>query len=470
VTRLELTPADSQVTIAIGGSVTLRARALAGDGTPVPEAPITWRVGDSTTVAFDPATGVVRGRRTGVTEIAVRVPAGVDTDSIRIIRVRVVAGGLAASPARVGIPHDSRTPVDVAILDDQHTAVGSAMSLLTWTSTADTVARVEGDAIVAMRPGRARLTARAVWDSTVTVDAFVVGDVIVAGQHDGHRDLLVKWNAGQNWSPLTSDSLVELQAAWSPDLTRVLYSAQAPVTQRTPTAALYLMNVDGSERVRLTDDSSMVRFPAFVPGSRRVVFEWSRGGRQQVWALDSAGAAPRQLTQTPTANMAPSVSPDGRRIVYVSSREGSPGHSTWGVYSAAVDGTDERPVLSVPAGQRVDAPIYSPDGRSLYFLRTEQGRPPTQRVYRRAVDVTPGDTAVAVSPPALFIRSFSVSADGGVLALNVLEAAQGGQQSSHVVLYTVATGATQSLDASPEERLASPVLRPPTPPSAVPQR
>ena len=468
VTRLDLTPADSQVTIAIGGSVTLRATALAGDGTPVPEAPLTWRVGDSTTVTFDPATGVVRGRRTGMTDITVRVPAGVDTDSIRTIHVRVVAGGLAATPSRIGIPHDSRAPVDVVILDDQRNAVGSAMSLLTWTSSADTVARVEGDAIVTQRPGRARLTARALWDSTVTVDAYVVGDVIVAGQYQGRRDLLVKWNAGQNWSPLTSDSLVELQAAWSPDLTRVLFCAQAPVQQRTPTSALYLMNMDGSQRVRLTDDSAMVRFPVFVPGSRRVVFEWSRGGRQQVWALDSAGATPRQLTQTPSANMAPSVAPDGRRLAYVSSRESSPGHSTWGIYTATLDGADERPFLSVPPGQRVDAPVYAPDGRALYFLRSEQGRPPTQRVYRRALDAAPGDTAVALTPPTLFVRSFSVSGDGAVLALNVLET-QGNQQASHVVLYTVATGATQTLDSSPEERLASPVLRPPTPSSAAPQ-
>ena len=463
VETLSLTPTDSMRTIAIGGTDTVRARALSADGSPVPEAPLTWRVFDSSAVAFDPATGVVRGRRTGTAEISVTAPTGHDSATTRSIRIRVVAGGLASSRTRVGIPHDERTPIDVVLLDDQRHPVGSAMGMLTWTSTADTVARVEGGQIVASRPGRARLTARALWDSTVTVDVFVVGDVIVAGQNEGRRDLIMKWNAGQNWAPLTADSLVELQAAWSPDLTRVLFVAQPAVPQRTPTSALYVMNLDGSQRTRLTDDSAMVRFPSFVRGSSRVIFEWNKGGRQQIWALDSAGATPRAITQTAAPNTAPAVAPDGTRLAYVSVRESSPGRSSYGIYLSAIDGSDERLLLSVPQGQRVDNAVFSPDGRSLFFVRSESGRPPVQRVWRRAIVAQPADSAVAVTPAALFVRSFSVSGDGSVLALNVLEQGQGSQQISRVSLFTVATGVTAALDASPEERLASPVLRPATP-------
>jgi hypothetical protein len=61
------------------------------------------------------------------------------------------------------------------------------------------------------------------------------------------------------------------------------------------------------------------------------------------------------------------------------------------------------------------------------------------------------------------VRSFSVSSDGSLLALNTLEEVQRGQQVSHVLLYSVASGETLPLEVSPEEHLASPVLRPPTP-------
>jgi hypothetical protein len=73
------------------------------------------------------------------------------------------------------------------------------------------------------------------------------------------------------------------------------------------------------------------------------------------------------------------------------------------------------------------------------------------------------DTAVAVTPATLFVRSFSVSSDGTLLALSILEQGPRNQQLSRVTLFTVATGATAALDASPEEQLASPVLRPATP-------
>lgn len=479
VRNVVVTPDDSTRTIAIGAVDTVRARAMAEDGMPVPEAPLSWHVSDSTRIGFDlqarpqgasGATGVVRGRRAGVTEVSVSAPTGRDSATTRRIRYQVVAGGLAASRTRVGIPNGGRVPIDVSLLDDQRRPVGSAMSLLSWSSTADTVARVEGNQIVAVRPGRARLTARATWDSTVSVDVFTVGDVIVAGQNQGRRDLIMKWNAGQNWAPLTADSLVETQAAWSPDLTRILFVVQSPVSRREVNSALYLMNLDRSDRVRLTDDSADVRYPSFVRGGQRIIFEWNRGGRQQVWTLDSAGAAPRQVTQTPAANLAPAVSPDGTRLAYVSVRETSPGRSAHVIYTSAIDGSDERPFFIAPRGQSLDNPVFAPDGRSILFVRRESGRPPVQRVWQRALEPAAGDSATVLTPPTLYVNAFSVSGDGSLLALNVIEQGERNRQLSRVMLFTVATGATAALDASPEEQLASPVLRPAAPaaPAAPP--
>jgi len=460
VSSLTLTPTDSLRTVAIGGVDTLRAQAMAEDGTPVPEAPLTWRLSDTTIASFDRSTGVVRGRRTGTVEISVSAPLGGDSVTIRRLRVRVVAGGLSISRRRVGLPHGERTPIDVLLLDDQRHPVGSAMAMLSWTSSADTVARIEGTSIVAGRPGRARLMGRAPWDSTIAVDVFVAGDVIVAGDLEGRRDLLMKWDAGQNWAPLTRDSLVELQAAWSADLTRILFTAQPMVAQRSPTAALYVMDLDGAQRTRLTDDSAMIRFPSFIRNGPGIVFESNRTGRQQVWELDSAGAVPRRVTMTADANMAPAVSPDGSRMVYVSARETSPGHPAYGVYVSAIDGSNERLLVSVPQGQRVDNPVFSPDGRSILYLRRETGRPPVQRVWRRALNAQPTDTAVVLTPATLYVQSFSIGGDGNTLALSIAEIGPRNEPMSRVSLFNIATGATTSLDTSAEDRLSSPVLRP----------
>lgn len=480
VASLRLTPADSVRTIAIGGRTTVRAAAAGENGAPVPEAPISWRSPDTSIVAFDSATGTVRGLRSGIATISVSVPTVREEAITRMVRVRVVAGGLSVARARFGMGTLERQPLEVALLDDSRTSVGAANSYLTWTVAPDSVLRVEqGNEIVALKPGRARLTGRAPWDSTITLDVFVVGDMIVTAQNQGHRDLVMKWNGGQNGTPLTNDSTVELQSAWSPDFTRVAYTVRGtvpPGSRVQPGSALFLMQADGSSRVRVTDDSVTIRFPSFTPAGDKLVFESNRSGRAQVWVGDLRGDSLVQLRivtgATPTtANTAPAVSHDGQHVAYVSLRETGPGRPVYGIYQAAIDGSDERLRTAAPSGQRIDSPVYAPDGRTLYFLRSESGRPPAQRVYRITVDGA--DSAVAVTPPILFVTSFAVSADGATLALATLEQVPGNNQQplQHVMLFNVATGQAQAIDTAPDERPASPTLRPARPaPAASPGR
>ncbi len=470
VARLEVTPADSQLTLAIGGTVTLRARAIGVDGAPVAEAPLTWTVPDTGVVAFERATGVVQGRRAGTAILSVQAPLGRDSAVTRFIRVRVVAGGLAVARARLALPVGQRAPIEATILDDRRQPVGSANELLAWTSSADTIARVENNQIVAVRPGFARLTGRAPWDSTVSIAVFVAGDMIVASQAGGRWDLQMVWDNGSRATPLTNDSLVEGHSSWSRDLMRIAFTASGGVASRTPTSALWVMNADGTDRVRLTDDSAQVEWPRWMPDGRRLVFEWSRGGRSQIWMHEfgenGAPGTNRQVTTlTPGApNTAPAVAPDGSRIAYVSLRETSPNRRGYVIVQANVDGTDERMVTS---GGLIDEPVYAPDGRSLFFLRAESSRgQQTKRVYRLPLGGAAADTAVALTPPSLFVQQFSVAADGQSLALTVLEPVQGGGTNTRVVLFRIASGEVTALGLPSDMRLASPVLRPPPPPAA----
>ena len=476
VSAVRLEPADSVRTIAIGGTTQLRAAALDASGQSVLEAPLTWRAPDSAVASFDPATGQVVGRRTGEALITVFAPGGRDSALSRSVRVRVVAGGLALARTRLGLTVGERAPLDVQILDEQRRAVMSANQYLTWSSSADSVARIEGNEVLALNPGRARLTGRAPWDSSVVVDLVVGGELVAVNQRGGRYDLAAFWAGGANWKPLSADSLVESQPAWSPDLTRLAYIGTLPFTTSgnrgaVTRAGLWMMNADGSEPVRLTDDSTQTRSPGWA-GPNRIVFEWNKGGMPQIWLyeLPAAGAgsgATRPITTTAVPNMAPAVSPDGERIVYVSSRQSSPGRSAYGLYTAALDGSDERLVITAPQGQRLDDPSFTPDGRGLMFLRSESGRQPGQRVYRIALSPAPGDSALPVTPPTLFVRSFASSADGSVLALSILEQAPNNRQVARVVLFTVATGATAALGV-PEDELSSATPRPAPRPVAAP--
>jgi uncharacterized protein YjdB len=463
--------ADSAYILPIGGTLTLHARAIAADdGGDVPEAPITWRTLDTSVVAMDTAHGTVRGVHMGVAQVDVFTPLGGDSVAAARARIRVIAGGLATTrPRYIGAGINEQLPLEVSLLDDQQRTVGSAHPYLTWTSSNDSVAKVEGTQIVTYRPGHAQLRARTRWDSTLTLDVFVGGDMAAILRRGGRYDLAMVWGGGASILPLTHDSVVEEFPAWSANGTRLAYTTLS-TRGRIQTSTLWVMNVDGTEATMLTDDSALVKWPTWVR-SNRIVFESNRSGRPQVWiheltATGSRGAS-RPITANVAANLSPGVSADGSRIAYVSSRETSPGRSAYGLYTAAMDGSDERLVLTVPGGQAIDQPRFSPDGRTLLFLRREPGRQPSQRVWRTAVVPQAGDSAVAVTPVGVYVQDYSPNPAFDVIALTVLEPAQGNQQPVRRVVMFSGTGTLQPLATAPEDQLLSPAMRPATQPAVA---
>src|SRR5207247_2007467 len=54
---------QGEIPVPMQGTARFEAHALGADDQPVPEAPLRWSVGDTTLASFDPATGVLTGRK-----------------------------------------------------------------------------------------------------------------------------------------------------------------------------------------------------------------------------------------------------------------------------------------------------------------------------------------------------------------------------------------------------------------------
>lgn len=452
VASLETAVSDSVVTIAIGQTLRLGVRALADDGTPVPEAPLRWQPPDGGALRLDTAAGTVNGARIGEGRVAVRVPSGRDSAITRAWRFRVVAGGLQLTQSRFALGVGERAALGVTLLDDRRQPIPGAAVEVTWSSSSDSVGRYEGGQVLGRALGRARLTARAPWDSSATAEVFVVGDVIVSAQRGGVWDLLML-RPGQETLALTRDSSIETHAAWSPDLTRIAFTA-APAS-RPRNTDLYLADADGSGATRLTSDSATVASPAFHPAGDRIVYESNRGGRPHIYLVGLDGSGSRRLTSGDNPNTAPSVSPDGERVLFTSVRETSPGLRNSDIYEMGLDGSGERRLTTSPRIE--DSPAYAPDGQSFFYLRDEGGSPASKRVYRQ--DFATGNP-VPLTPQGVYVQSFSVGGDGATLALTILEAGPGGTQLSRVALFNIASGAMTNLTTRSGDRFASAVLKP----------
>jgi Tol biopolymer transport system component len=454
------TPADSEVMLAMGASLTVAVRALAADTSVVSEAPLRWTLPDSAVARFDTLTRTLRGIRAGETRLAVAAPATRDSSVERAWRIRVVAGGLAVARARVGLGAGERTPVVVQLLDDRRRPIGPTTDLR-WTSSADSVATVVEGQIRGQRPGHARLTARSPWDSTVTLDVYVVDQLLASVQRGGRWDLYTFGaDSVPRLSPITQSTAVEMEPAWAPDLTRIAYVSAPP--DRPTSLDLYVADADGADTRRLTADSATVGAPVFVrPSGDRLIFQSNRGGTVQLYVVDREGAGRARLGTAGVPNSHPDVSPDGSKVLFVSLRAIPNVPRNYDIWEVGIDGTGERRMTTSPRPE--DSPLFAPDGRSFYYLRDDGGSPPSKRVYRQSVDDSTGATAQAVTPLGMFVRGFSLRADGNLLVLTRLERVRGVGDVPHVELYDQATGVLTPVQLTAGDQIAAPTFRPPTP-------
>ncbi len=150
----------------------------------------------------------------------------------------------------------------------------------------------------------------------------------------------------------------------------------------------------------------------------RLVFGSVASGRPEIWTMDQDGKNLRQLTNDVAPAVSPSVSPDGRYVVFQRFR--ADGVHVWRM---SVDGSEAKPLTT---GGAEFQPLVGADSRTVFFNSPASGQPIT---YTISID---GGDAVKLSED--YFRPISVSPDGSQLLGLGWDAEQ--RQSSLAVLST----------------------------------
>jgi hypothetical protein len=99
---------------------------------------------------------------------------------------------------------------------------------------------------------------------------------------------------------------------------------------------IYVMNPDGTGRVNVTDNPGNDDAPTWSPDGQHIAFMSDRDDQRDIYVMNADGSGPTRLTDHPGADILPAWSPDGSRIAFVSDRGGK---YRWWVMNA--DGSDQ---------------------------------------------------------------------------------------------------------------------------------
>ncbi len=222
----------------------------------------------------------------------------------------------------------------------------------------------------------------------------------------GKKEIYIMDLDGNNKVRLTSNRVIDLSPAWSPDCTKIVYCSfkqRAPkifimniktlsdrllagfeginisatfnpsgggvafTSSKDYYPNLYVISEGGTGLKRLTNGPDIDVSPSFSPDASMMAFTSDRGGSPQIYVMSLSTGATRRITYAGGYNTSPDWSPRGDKIAYVGMTGGM-----FHIYVVNRDGTGTTRLTS--GAYDNEDPSWSPDGRFIAFSSTRSGR------------------------------------------------------------------------------------------------
>lgn len=138
------------------------------------------------------------------------------------------------------------------------------------------------------------------------------------------------------------------------------------VSDKDGNLEIYLARDNANTQTRLTNDPGSDVTPSVSPDGRKVVFSSNRDGNSEIYLVNSDGSGLQRLTEdtgsTLPSDTEPAFSPNGQSIAWISTRGGRTN-----VWLMDVTGTNQRRLTNFSAGL-INSPAWSPSGTQVAFV------------------------------------------------------------------------------------------------------
>jgi hypothetical protein len=186
-----------------------------------------------------------------------------------------------------------------------------------------------------------------------TPETVSIGKIVFSSQRDGNSEIYVMNADGSNQTRLTNDAASDQTPVFNAEGSKIAFTSD-----RDGEDDVYVMNADGSNVQRLTSASGADVAPAFSPDGGKIVFASTRGDKSAIYVMNADGSNQQAVTNGTQASSHPAFHPNGNQVIYREAEKG--------LFVINLDGTG-RTQLSTQGNTSCNYPVYSPDGQKIVY-------------------------------------------------------------------------------------------------------
>ncbi len=182
------------------------------------------------------------------------------------------------------------------------------------------------------------------------------------GFNDGNAEMFVINPDGSGLQNVTNSEAYDINGTISPDGTKIAYTSNADGRNWE----IFVMNLDGTNKMQLTKgakekDSS--NFPKWSQDNGKISFSSTVNGISELYIINVDGSSKTKLTDLKQNVLYSAWSPNGQKIVFSNSKEPS-GNAD--LYEVNVDGTGLTQITNTPDEDERNA-SYLPGAKQIIF-------------------------------------------------------------------------------------------------------